>query len=156
MELPRRPVLAAEDARERAPARRAGAGLGRAQPARHTVEHGDPRLHEPGQGAAAVRRHRRLKWGNEIEQYPYTIGYQPDYESEGIAYAQYALEQNPDAKIGVLYANDDFGKDYLTGIKEGLGDKADQLVSEVTYETTDATIDTRSARSRTPAPTCSC
>ena len=83
------------------------------------------------------------KWGNEIEQYPYTIGYQPDYESEGIAYAQYALEQNPDAKIGVLYANDDFGKDYLTGIKEGLGDKADQLVSEVTYETTDATIDTQ-------------
>ena len=83
------------------------------------------------------------KWGNEIEDYPYTIGYQPDYESEGIAYTQYALEENPDAKIGVLYANDDFGKDYLAGIKEGLGDKADQLVSEVTYETTDATIDSQ-------------
>ena len=84
------------------------------------------------------------KWGNEIDQYPYTIGYQPDYESEGIAYVQYALEQNPDAKIGVLYANDDFGKDYLTGIKEGLGDdKADQLVAEVTYETTDATVDSQ-------------
>ena len=81
------------------------------------------------------------KWGREIEQYPYTIGYQPDYESEGIAYAKYALEQNPDAKIGVLYANDDFGKDYVTGIKEGLGDQVDQLVSEVTYETSDATID---------------
>ena len=79
------------------------------------------------------------KWGREIDQYPYTIGYQPDYESEGIAYAQYALEQNPDAKIGVLYANDDFGKDYVTGIKEGLGDQVDQLVSEVTYETSDAT-----------------
>ena len=83
------------------------------------------------------------KWGNEIEQYPYTIGYQADYESEGKAYAKYALEQNPDAKIGVLYANDDFGKDYLTGIKEGLGDKVDQLVSEVTYETTDATVDSQ-------------
>ena len=81
------------------------------------------------------------KWGREIEQYPYTIGYQPDYESEGIAYAQYILEQNPDAKIGILYANDDFGKDYLAGVKEGLGDKVDQLISEVTYETSDATID---------------
>ena len=81
------------------------------------------------------------KWGNEIEQYPYTIGYQPDYESEGIAYAQYILEQNPDAQIGILYANDDFGKDYLAGVKEGLGDSVDQLISEVTYETSDATID---------------
>jgi branched-chain amino acid transport system substrate-binding protein len=83
------------------------------------------------------------KWGNEIEQYPWTIGYQPDYESEGIAYAQYALEQNPDAKVGILYANDDFGKDFLAGIREGMGDKADQIVAEVTYETTDATIDSQ-------------
>jgi branched-chain amino acid transport system substrate-binding protein len=82
-------------------------------------------------------------WGNDIEQYPWTIGYQPDYESEGIAYAQYALEENPDAQVGVLYANDDFGKDYLTGIREGMGDAADQIVSEVTYETTDATIDSQ-------------
>ena len=52
-------------------------------------------------------------WGRDIEQYPWTIGYQPDYESEGIAYAKYALEQNPDAKVGILYANDDFGKDYV-------------------------------------------
>lgn len=83
------------------------------------------------------------KWGNEIEDYPWTIGYQPDYESEGIAYAQYVLEQNPDATVGVLYANDDFGKDYLTGIREGMGDAADQIVSEVTYETTDATVDSQ-------------
>lgn len=83
------------------------------------------------------------KWGREIDQYPWTIGYQPDYESEGIAYAQYALAQNPDAKVGILYANDDFGKDYLAGIKEGMGDKVDQIVAEVTYETTDATIDSQ-------------
>ncbi len=83
-------------------------------------------------------------WGRDIEQYPWTIGYQPDYESEGIAYTQYALSENPDATIGVLYANDDFGKDYLTGIKEALGEEnADQLIAEVTYETTDATIDSQ-------------
>ena len=82
-------------------------------------------------------------WGRDIEQYPWTIGYQPDYESEGIAYAQYVLSENPDATIAVVYANDDFGKDYLTGIKEGLGDSADQLISEVTYETTDATVDSQ-------------
>jgi len=82
-------------------------------------------------------------WGRDIEQYPWTIGYQPDYESEGIAYAQYALSENPDATIAVVYANDDFGKDYVTGIKQGLGDNADQLISEITYETTDATIDSQ-------------
>lgn len=82
-------------------------------------------------------------WGNQIDEYPWTIGYQPDYESEGIAYAQYALSENPDARVGVLYANDDFGRDYLTGIREGMGDAADQLVAEVTYETTDATIDSQ-------------
>ncbi|MFV0307774.1 MAG: ABC transporter substrate-binding protein, partial [Desertimonas sp.] len=69
---------------------------------------------------------------------------QPDYESEGIAYANYAIAQNPEAKIGVLHANDDFGRDYLNGIKEGLGEEyADNLVSVVTYETTDATIDSQ-------------
>jgi branched-chain amino acid transport system substrate-binding protein len=85
------------------------------------------------------------KWGNEHDQYPWTIGYQPDYESEGIAYAQYILDQNPDANIGIVYANDDFGKDYLNGLKEGLEglDAGDQLTTEVTYETTDATIDSQ-------------
>jgi branched-chain amino acid transport system substrate-binding protein len=82
-------------------------------------------------------------WGRDIADYPWTIGYQADYETEGKAYATYALEQNPDAKIGILHANDDFGKDYVTGIKEGLGDKVDQIVAEVTYETTDATIDSQ-------------
>ncbi len=82
-------------------------------------------------------------WGRDIEQYPWTIGYQPDYESEGIAYTQYVLSENPDATIAVVHANDDFGKDYQTGINEALGDKADQLVAEVTYETTDASIDSQ-------------
>jgi branched-chain amino acid transport system substrate-binding protein len=85
-------------------------------------------------------------WGRDIEEYPWTIGYQPDYESEGIAYAQYALEENPEATVAILYANDDFGKDYLTGIKEGMGDAADQIVAEVTYETTDATVDAQVAQ----------
>ena len=83
-------------------------------------------------------------WGNDHEEFPWTIGYQPDYESEGIAYANYAIEQNPDAQIGILSANDDFGRDYLNGVKKGLGEEhADQLVAEVTYETTDATIDSQ-------------
>jgi branched-chain amino acid transport system substrate-binding protein len=82
-------------------------------------------------------------WGRDIEDFPWTIGYQADYETEGKAYATYALQQNPDAKIGILRANDDFGKDYVTGIREGLGDKVDQIVAEVTYETTDATVDSQ-------------
>lgn len=82
-------------------------------------------------------------WGRDHETYPWTIGFQPDYESEGIAFAQYILSENPDAKIGVLYQNDDFGKDYLNGLKMGLGDSADQLVSEVTYELTDPSIDSQ-------------
>ena len=85
-------------------------------------------------------------WGRDIEEYPWTIGYHPDYESEGIAYAQYALSENPDATVAILYANDDFGKDYLTGIREGMGDAADQIVAEVTYETTDATVDSQVAQ----------
>ncbi len=85
-------------------------------------------------------------WGRDIEEYPWTIGYQPDYESEGIAYAQFALADNPDATVAILYANDDFGKDYVTGIREGMGDAADQIVAEVTYETTDATIDSQVAQ----------
>lgn len=85
-------------------------------------------------------------WGRDIEQYPWTIGYQPDYESEGIAYAQHALAENPDATVAILYANDDFGKDYLTGIRTGMGDAVDQIIAEVTYETTDATIDSQVAQ----------
>ncbi len=83
------------------------------------------------------------KWGNP-EKYPYSMGWQPNYQSEAKIYAAHILENNPDAKIAVLYQNDDYGKDYLEGFKHGLGDKAaSMIVSEVSYEVTDPTIDSQ-------------
>ncbi len=74
----------------------------------------------------------------------WTMGWQPPYAAEGRIYAQHILETQPGAKIGVLYQNDDFGKDYLHGFEEGLGDKAKtMIVSKVTYEVTDPTIDSQ-------------
>lgn len=78
------------------------------------------------------------------ENFPWTMGWQPDYVSEGKIYAQYILDNMPDARIGVLYQNDDYGKDYLHGFKEGLGDKADSMiVAEQPYETSDPTVDSQ-------------
>ncbi|MDE2565725.1 MAG: ABC transporter substrate-binding protein [Burkholderiales bacterium] len=78
------------------------------------------------------------------EHYPWTMGWQPPYAAEGRIYAQHILETKPDAKIGVLYQNDDFGKDYLKGFEEGLGAKAaSMIVSKVSYEVTDPTIDSQ-------------
>jgi branched-chain amino acid transport system substrate-binding protein len=69
---------------------------------------------------------------------------QPNYQSEGRTYAGYIIEQHPDAKIAVLYQNDDYGKDYVKGLKDGLGDKAKSMVvSEAPYETTDPTVDSQ-------------
>ena len=83
------------------------------------------------------------KW-NDPKHYPWTIGWQPSYQIEARIYARYILNNIPDAKIAVLYQNDDFGKDYLIGLREGLGDKADKLiVATQTYETTDATINSQ-------------
>jgi len=83
------------------------------------------------------------KW-NDPTHYPWTIGWQPSYQIEARIYARYILNNIPDAKIAVLYQNDDFGKDYLIGLREGLGDKAAKLiVATQTYETTDATIDSQ-------------
>ncbi len=83
------------------------------------------------------------KWGDP-EHFPWTMGWQPNYQSEARIYAAYILEERPNAKIGVLYQNDDYGKDYLKGFKDGLGDKAKTLiVSEVPYETTDPTVDSQ-------------
>jgi branched-chain amino acid transport system substrate-binding protein len=83
------------------------------------------------------------KW-NDPKHYPWTIGWQPSYQIEARIYARYILNNIPDAKIAVLYQNDDFGKDYLIGLREGLGDKADKLiVATQTYETTDVTIDSQ-------------
>jgi branched-chain amino acid transport system substrate-binding protein len=83
------------------------------------------------------------KW-NDPKHYPWTIGWQPSYQIEAKVYAEYVLKHMPDAKIGVLYQNDDFGKDYLVGLRQGLGVKAGKMiVSTQSYETTDATVDSQ-------------
>jgi branched-chain amino acid transport system substrate-binding protein len=83
------------------------------------------------------------KWGDP-EHFPWTIGFQPTYQSETRIYASYILEKHPNAKIGILYQNDDYGKDYVKGLKDGLGTKAQSMiVMETTYETTDPTVDSQ-------------
>ncbi|HEY5210783.1 MAG TPA: ABC transporter substrate-binding protein [Stellaceae bacterium] len=82
------------------------------------------------------------KWADP-KHYPWTIGYQPSYQVEARIYAKYILQNKPNAKIALLYQNDDFGKDYLTGLKEGLGSKASMLVATQTYETTEPTVDSQ-------------
>jgi branched-chain amino acid transport system substrate-binding protein len=85
------------------------------------------------------------KW-NDRKHYPWTMGWQPSYRVEARIYARYILKNLPGAKIAVLYQNDDFGKDYLIGLREGLDDKADKLiVATQSYETTDATVDSQVA-----------
>ena len=82
------------------------------------------------------------KW-NDPRNFPWTMGWQPNYQTEGRIYAQHILQNNPKAKIGILYQNDDYGKDYLKGMKDGLGDKAGMIVKEVSYEVTDPTVDSQ-------------
>ncbi|MBL0085923.1 MAG: ABC transporter substrate-binding protein [Ideonella sp.] len=83
------------------------------------------------------------KWGDP-KNYPWTMGWQPNYEAEGKVYALHILDTKPNAKIGILMQNDDYGKDYLKGFEEGLGDKAKSMVvSKVTYEVTDPTVDSQ-------------
>jgi len=80
------------------------------------------------------------KW-NDPKDFPWTMGWQPSYQSEAHIYAKYLLKEKPDAKIGVLYQNDDFGKDYLKGLKDGLGAKAAMITAEESYETSEPSID---------------
>ncbi len=82
------------------------------------------------------------KWGDP-KHFPWTMGWQPSYRTEAQIYAKYIVQTKPGAKIGILYQNDDFGKDYVTGLKEGLGGKKTMIVKEVSYETTDPTIDSQ-------------
>jgi branched-chain amino acid transport system substrate-binding protein len=82
------------------------------------------------------------KW-NDPQGNPWTMGWQPNYQTEANIYARHILKTRPDAKIGVLYQNDDYGKDYLKGFKDGLGGKAGMIVAEVSYEVTDATVDSQ-------------
>ena len=83
------------------------------------------------------------KWGDP-KNFPWTMGWQPNYQSEAKNYARHILETKPNAKIAVLYQNDDYGKDYLQGFEEGLGDKAKtMIVSKISYEVTDPTVDSQ-------------
>jgi branched-chain amino acid transport system substrate-binding protein len=78
------------------------------------------------------------------KNFPWTMGFNPNYQSEGRIYGKYILANYPNAKIGVLFQNDDLGRDYVTGLKEGLGDKAKtMIVGETSYELTDPTIDSQ-------------
>jgi branched-chain amino acid transport system substrate-binding protein len=83
------------------------------------------------------------KW-NDPKNFPWTMGWQPNYQTEGQVYARHILQSKPDAKIGVLFQNDDYGKDYLKGLKDGLGDKAkSMIVAEVSYEVSEPTVDSQ-------------
>ena len=83
------------------------------------------------------------KW-NDPKAFPWTMGWQPNYQTEGRVYAQHILKTKPNAKIAVLYQNDDYGKDYLKGFHDGLGAKAKtMIVKEVSYEVTDPTVDSQ-------------
>lgn len=82
------------------------------------------------------------KWG-DYKDYPWTIGWQPSYRTEAQIYAKYIMKEKPDAKIAMLYQNDDFGKDYFLGFKDVLGDKFDKMVVTATYEATDPTADSQ-------------
>jgi branched-chain amino acid transport system substrate-binding protein len=80
------------------------------------------------------------KW-NDPNNFPWTMGFLPSYQSEARIYAKYILREAPNAKIAILYQNDDFGKDYLKGMRDGLGEKSSMIVGESSYEVTEPTID---------------
>jgi len=83
------------------------------------------------------------KW-NDPKDFPWTMGWQPNYQSESRIYAKYLLKEKPGAKIAVLFQNDDYGKDYLKGLKDGLGDKAkSMIVAEASYEVSEPTVDSQ-------------
>jgi branched-chain amino acid transport system substrate-binding protein len=82
------------------------------------------------------------KWGDP-DHFPWTMGWAPTYQTEGHIFARYILSHVPDAKIAVLYQNDDYGKDYLKGLKDGLGQASTLIVKEATYEVSDPTVDSQ-------------
>jgi len=77
-------------------------------------------------------------WGKDYRQWPWTIGYQPNYRAEGTIYGRYVAKTTPNARIGVLYQNDDYGKDLLAGLRNGLGKKGKLIVSTQGYNVDDA------------------
>jgi branched-chain amino acid transport system substrate-binding protein len=87
-------------------------------------------------------------WGLQYKDFPWTIGWQPDYIAEGIAYGRWIAKNAPNAKIAVLYQNDDYGKDYLRGLKIGLARKVSLIVSEQSYEITDTSYASQISRQK--------
>ena len=85
-------------------------------------------------------------WGKDYKQYPWTIGYQPNYVAEGTIYGRYIAKTSPKARIGVLYQNDDYGKDLLNGLRRGLGSKASRIVARQSYDSTDSDVGSQIAR----------
>jgi branched-chain amino acid transport system substrate-binding protein len=77
------------------------------------------------------------------KDFPWTMGWQPNYQSEGRIYAKYLMDNHPNGKIGILYQNDDYGKDVVKGLKDGLGDKTSMIIAEAPYETSDPTVDSQ-------------
>ncbi len=84
-------------------------------------------------------------WGKDYKQFPWTIGWQPDYQAESMLYAQDIVRNHPKAKIGVLYQNDDYGEDYNAGLKKGLGSHQNMIVKMASYETTDPSVSSQIA-----------
>lgn len=84
-------------------------------------------------------------WALDSAKYPWTIGWQPDYQAESIVYAKYLMQHDPGAKIGVIYQNDDYGQDYLNGLIKGLGSKQSMIVKSVSYEVSDPDVSSQIA-----------
>ena len=82
------------------------------------------------------------KWGDP-QNFPWTMGWQPNYQSEGRIYAAYILKNFPNGKIAALWQNDDAGKDQMKGLRDGLGDKASMIIADKSYEVSDPTIDSQ-------------
>ena len=85
-------------------------------------------------------------WGNDYKKYPWTIGYQPSYRGEAAIYGRYIVKTRPKARIGVLYQNDDYGKELVAGLERGLGKKAKLIVSKQGYDITDTDVKSQIAR----------
>jgi ABC-type branched-subunit amino acid transport system substrate-binding protein len=92
------------------------------------------------------------KW-NDPKNFPWTMGWQPSYQAEACIYAKFILQNYPGKTIGILFQNDDFGKDYLIGLREGLGDQANKLIIvEAPYETGSPTVDSQMVQIKTANP----
>jgi branched-chain amino acid transport system substrate-binding protein len=79
-------------------------------------------------------------WGSDYRKYPWTIGFQPNYVAEGYIYGKFVVDKVPQAKIGILFQNDAYGKDYIAGLKKGLGEQQDKIVDSEGYEVTSANV----------------